>query len=257
MKYKVPIIERIGNILQTTEFSLFITRSAIIELGNLPDGGDTIFSDARQFGLDECEVIERVGQNTDQSYDNDNDNDNENDNDNDNDKFELTPSHDIQNLVKDGNKEGYFVATQDKVLSDTLRDMIYVPQMWLTTRGGVLIFDTPSAASRKFAQREERVKQKTGGGTMTQEESDLIRRLKEKNDGRNNNNDNNNNSSNRGGDGGNANGNSNNAGIISVQRKKRKAKGPNPLSCKKKKTETKQVTVEKRKRRRRKKTSDE
>jgi len=204
-----------------------VTRSALVELGNLPNNGDDVFVDARQFGLDECEVIEKA--NVDQGRSGGDDNNHNVGG------SEVTPSHDIQSIVKDGNKDGYFVATQDKALSDTLRDMIYVPQMWLT-KGGVLIFDTPSAASRKYAQREERVKQKTGGGTMTQEESDLIRRLRDESREKSNRN-----KSNEGGQG---------------ERKKRKAKGPNPLSCKKKKIEIKQPTVEKRKRRRRKKTSE-
>ncbi len=187
-----------------------------------------VFADARQFGLDECEILERPNED-----ENSEDNGNVN-----NDNEELTPSHDIQNLVKDGNKHGYFVATQDKALSDVLRDMVNVPQMWLT-KGGVLIFDTPSAASRKYAQREERVKQKTGGGTMTPDEASLIRRLREQSRKEKNTRD----------------GTNQQQGI--PERKKRKAKGPNPLSCKKKKTETEKVLGEKRKRRRRKKTNEE
>lgn len=184
---------------------------------------DTIFSEARQFGLDECEIIERI-----ECLNNDDDENHCNSDGNDD---EATPSQDIENLVKNGNKDGYFVATQDKKLSDNLRNMVYVPQMWLTK--GVLIFDTPSAVSRKASQREEREKQKSGGGTMTTEESELIQRLhadrreKRKNDNMN--------------DGG---GN---------ERRKRKAKGPNPLSCKKKKSEGGNLVADTTKKRRRRK----
>jgi|ERR1712038_1530504 len=152
--------------------------------------------------MGECEIIET-------SVGNNGSNEDKTDGCDDN---QFTPSDDIQNLVKDGNKHGYFVATQDKMLSDTLRSMVYVPQMWLTR--GVLIFDSPSAASRKFSQREEREKQKTGGGTMTTEESNLIRRLREERLMKKR---------------------KENADKCGNERKKRKAKGPNPLSCKKKK----------------------
>ena len=194
-----------------------MTRSALIGLDSLPKE-ESIFADARQFGLDECEIIERPSQN---------------DSDNGDEK-ELSPSIDIQNLVADGNKNGYFVATQDKGLSDALRDMTYVPQMWLTK--GVLIFDTPSAVSRKASQRDERVKQKTGGGTMTKEESKLIGLLREERNNKRK---------------------AENSTHNSDVRKKQKAKGPNPLSCKKKKIEEKKDTSEsvKRKRRRRKQAS--
>lgn len=200
--------------LQTNEIYFYVTRSALVELDSLPKD-DNIYSDARQFGLDECEIIES-SDNSDSTNDS-----------------ESSPSRDIQNLVGNGNKHGYFVATQDKALSDSLRDVANVPQLWLTK--GVLIFDTPSAVSRKASQIEERVKQKTGGGTMTKDESELIRRLREEK----------------------RNERLNNESTMSSstdERKKRKARGPNPLSCKKKKTDEKQENAEssakKRKRRR-------
>merc|ERR1711976_642514 len=147
---------------------------------NLPKENE-LFAQARQFGLDECEIIEKsesAGTNEKDAAEND-----------DLDDDTPSPSQEIINLVKDGNKHKYFVATQDKALSDKLRDMVYVPQLWLTR--GVLLFDTPSAASRKVAQREERVKQKTGGGTMrsddkesaTREQYKQLRTKKEKGKG--------------------------------------------------------------------------
>jgi U3 small nucleolar RNA-associated protein 23 len=221
MRYKVPLFDRIGKILQTNEFTLFVTRSALVELDKLPKD-NPIFSDARQFGLDECEIIERFEKNNSSSNKKRKDNESNNDNDaeEEEEEEELTPSQDIENLVKDGNKQGYFVATQDKKLSDTLRNMIYIPQMWLTK--GVLIFDTPSAVSRKASQRDEREKQKTGGGTMTPDESELIQRLRAERIRKNNQ---------VKGVGGRSDGNT---------RGKRKASEPNPLSCKKKKTNQKQ-----------------
>eukprot|EP01083_Nonionella_stella_P012376 35132_1 len=192
IKYKVPIIDRIGKTLQTNQFTFYVTRSALVELDNLPKDDENIFSRARQFGLDECEIIESS------------------DIDCGDDTSESSPSQDIKNLVRDGNKNGFFIATQDKALSNALRDMIYVPQMWLTK--GVLIFDTPSAASRRVSQSEERTKQKTGGGTMTPDESELIQRLRNEKRKKNI---------------------SDNAKNGGGERRKRKAKGPNPLSCKK------------------------
>merc|ERR1711976_219078 len=194
---------------------------------NLPKENE-LFAQARQFGLDECEIIEKsesAGTNEKDAAEND-----------DLDDDTPSPSQEIINLVKDGNKHKYFVATQDKALSDKLRDMVYVPQLWLTR--GVLLFDTPSAASRKVAQREERVKQKTGGGTMTSDESKLIRRLRDERIKKAQQENNTNN----------------------FERKRKKAKEPNPLSCKKKKTEHKMSTdgePAKKKRRRKKKSSTE
>lgn len=220
MKYKVPLFERIAKMLQTNEIYFYVTRSALVELDSLPKD-DNIYSDARQFGLDECEIIESS------------------DNSDSTNNSESSPSLDIQNLVGNGNKHGYFVATQDKALSDSLRDMANVPQLWLTK--GVLIFDTPSAFSRKASQIAERVKQKTGGGTMTKDESELIRRLREEKR--------------------NERLKSNESAMQNStdERKKRKARGPNPLSCKKKKTDEKQEDAEssaKKRRRRRKSTNN-
>jgi U3 small nucleolar RNA-associated protein 23 len=192
----------------------FVTRSSLVELEKLMEN-DPIFAEARQFGLDECEIIELTNESND-------------------DAEKHSPSEDIKTLVKDGNKNGYFVASQDKALSAVLRDMTFVPQMWLTK--GVLIFDTPSAASRKASQREEREKQKSGGGTMTVEESELVQRLRQEriNERRE----------------------TNAANHGDQARKKRKAKGPNPLSCKKTKKGIEE-TGEKKKRRRRNKAKSE
>lgn len=207
VRFKVPLVERLTKLLQGNEFQIYTTRSALEELNSLP--GEA-FQKARQFGLDECIILEKkdiLKCSTEE----------ENIKGSPIDQKAFDPKEDIVNLVQGGNAQGYFVATQDEKLSDKIRERLaYVPQMRMA-RGGVLIFESPSANSRRHAMREERGKQNTGGGTMTKEEKHLIDTLREERirakreqqqQARN-------------GTGG---------------RKKRKAKGPNPLSCKKKKS---------------------
>lgn len=205
---QVPLIERLKKLLQGNEFQIYTTRSALEELNTLP--GEA-FQKARQFGLDECIILEKKdisncskeggdvkGSPVDQKT--------------------FDPKEDIVKLVQGGNDQGYFVATQDEKLSDKIRERLaYVPQMRMA-RGGVLIFESPSANSRRHAMREERGKQSTGGGTMTKEEKQLIDKLREerirtKKELQQQAN-----------------------SVVTGERKKRKAKGPNPLSCKKKKS---------------------
>jgi len=197
---KVPLYERLEKLLQTNEFTIHTTRSALDELNSLP--GET-FQEARQFGLDECEIIERC-------YIPDSEPDS-------------NPKQDIQNLVRNGNADMWFVATQDEGLSDKIRGYVNVPQLRLAR--AVLILESPSASSRKQSTREEQGKQRTGGGTMTNDERELIQRMRDerrqkhqpvKDDDQ--------------------------------QRSKRKAKGPNPLSCKKKKSENDAVKSDGKKR---------
>ena len=215
-------MERICTMLQTNEIYLYVTRSALNELNNLPQGND-IFLKARQFGLDECEIIETLDTGDDVI---DNDQQKE-------DSIQASPSQDIIDLVIDGNKNSYFIATQDRQLADTLRGMVYVPLLWLTN--GVLIFDTPSNASKNVAKREEIVKQKTGGGTMTSEEVNLVKRLRKEQAKK-----------------------KQKMGSLSsaqstIVRKRKKAKEPNPLSCKKKKNDQINKDGEPSKKRRRRK----
>ncbi len=219
-------MERICSVLQTNEIILHVARSSLDELDKLPKDND-IFVQARQFGLDECEIIE----NTDDKKDT-------GEEDEQSGESELSPSEDIINLVKDGNKHSYFIASQDKQLIDTLRGMVFVPLLWLTN--GVLIFDKPSNASINASKRDERLKQKTGGGTMTPDEAELIQRLRREEKQK-----------------------IQNERSVSLHqngntRKRKKAKQPNPLSCKKKKTDETKSTGEepKKKRRRRKKTNE-
>mmetsp|Transcript_15800 Transcript_15800/g.18014 ORF Transcript_15800/g.18014 Transcript_15800/m.18014 type:complete len:258 (+) Transcript_15800:166-939(+) len=211
IQYKVPIYDRIGKLLQTNQFTLYINRSSLIELEKLPKENE-VFTQARQYGLDECEIIEDSASGNNENS---------------------SPGEDIQNLVQNGNEDGYFVATQDEALSDIIREMINVPQMRLTR--GVLIMESPSAASRRQSQKQEKGKHMTGGGTMTKEEANLVQRLKQERRNRTK---------------------LDRSENQSSERRKRKAKEPNPLSCKKKKTSGKasgQAEGEQEKRRRRRK----
>lgn len=246
VKQKVPLYDRIGKTLQNQAFTLYICRSALDELNALPG---PVFQEARQFGLDECIIIEReeirplvvASHSTDRRV---------GDSKRERENSESTcgggggggesPAQDIESLVtlppisssdttskrskqakkktdenNTYNPQGYIVASQDETLSDTLRSMPNVPQMHLSR--GVLMFESPSAATRRKANFQERGKQMTGGGMMTVEEREWIaktrreERTKKRVVAAENE---------SGGDG---------------TRKKRKAKGPNPLSCKKKK----------------------
>lgn len=211
IKQKLPITERLQKLLQNESFNLYTIRSALDELISIPG---EYFQQARQFGLDECEIIERedIPSSMDSRIKN---------------NTKSSPNDDICALVQDGNRNGWFIVTQDEDLSDKLRGFVNVPQIRLAR--AVLLLEAPSSATRKDVQYKEKGKQMTGGGTMTQEEKELIQKIKvsEK-------------SSNQQVD------NSHTASDVQPRRK-RKAKEPNPLSCKKKKTEDR-PKVEKKKR---------
>lgn len=182
-KMKVPLFERLENLLHTPKFTVYVSRSALDELKILG------FDEARQFGLDECEIMERK--------------------DIPDAKEDSNPKQDILNLVKNGNQDQWFVATQDVKLSDKIKDSPNVPLMRLGR--GVLILESPSSRSRKNALREERTKQNSGGGTMTNDEREIVNRLNDESSRKRQ-----------------------RSSDDAFQRKKQKAKGPNPLSCKKK-----------------------
>eukprot|EP00560_Eucampia_antarctica_P002762 CAMPEP_0197833832 /NCGR_PEP_ID=MMETSP1437-20131217/20227_1 /TAXON_ID=49252 ORGANISM="Eucampia antarctica, Strain CCMP1452" /NCGR_SAMPLE_ID=MMETSP1437 /ASSEMBLY_ACC=CAM_ASM_001096 /LENGTH=271 /DNA_ID=CAMNT_0043438107 /DNA_START=39 /DNA_END=854 /DNA_ORIENTATION=+ len=229
VKQKVPIHERIGKTLQNEEFNFFVCRSALDELAMLSESGGgsnvELFTQARQFGLDECAIIESddIPAAT-----------------NDNETQQILASsysaaaNDIHKLVlstlNDKNKKGYIVATQDTELSSILRELPKV--LLVRLNRGVLILESPSSASRKAGMREERVKQSSGGGTMTEEEKNLVKSLLHKGQKRK----------------------SAEQDRNYQQRKKKKASGPNPLSCKKKTNPT-SATGENKKRRKRNKSS--
>jgi U3 small nucleolar RNA-associated protein 23 len=216
VQQKVPLFDRMHKLLQSEEHRIYTTRSALEELNALP--GDE-FQEARRFGLDECEIIERRdipsgggggGANND---------------------IASNPKQDIKALTRNNNVEGWFVATQDQDLSDAIRGYVNVPQMRLTR--AVLILEAPSSASRKYAQLEEKGKQMTGGGTMTHDERELIEKMKDADKKKVQQEE------------------EQVVADLGQQRRKRKAKGPNPLSCKKKKNAADGPAVESKKRVRR------
>jgi len=212
VQQKVPIFDRLHKLLQAEEFRIYTTRSALDELNALPG---EMFQEARRFGLDECEIIERrdiPGGGA---------------------KIDSNPKQDIKALTRNGNVEGWFVATQDQDLSDKIRGYVNVPQMRLAR--AVLIMESPSSASRKYAQMEEKGKQMTGGGTMTHDEKELIDKMKDVEEKKV------------------QEAEEQLSADVGQQRRKRKAKGPNPLSCKKKKTASDGPALESKKRVRRRK----
>ena len=225
IRQKVPLFERLGKTLQKTDFTFYVTRSALDELASLP--GD-LFQQARQFGLDECEIIERntiPGKKKQEKKKGAGDVDND-DSEEGKSSSSLSlgePGDDIRHLVTDGhNRRGYLIGTQDEALSDALRGLPYVPQLRLSR--GVLLLEAPSAASRRQATSQERSKMMSGGGLATKEEKEMVAAVREKDravrkrkaeDARK--------AAAAGGAGNND----------YDRRMKKKAKGPNPLSCRK------------------------
>ncbi|KAL0109970.1 hypothetical protein PUN28_013543 [Cardiocondyla obscurior] len=128
----------------------------------------------------------------------------------------------LQSMTGKNNNARYIVATQDRELQDKLRIIPGVPLLYLHGKAPTL--DSPSAASRKYAE----TKQKDLG--MTTWEKENIKELRKQ------------------------------AGIEEKEtkmKKKRKKGGPNPLSCLKKKkkemttsnkSDTKSGKIKKRKR---------
>ena len=195
--------------LQNEEFHLLVCRSALDELAALvPKGGGETFRQARQFGLDECDIIESK----DIPNDTKDDQKKEKRDDAENDIHKLV----LESSTNSKQSSIYIVATQDQQLADTLREIPKVLLIRLTR--GVLILESPSSATRRACMQQERQKQSTGGGTMTEDEKQMVQQLYQ-------------------------NKRKNNTDVTNQQqqhqRKKRKAKGPNPLSCKKKKSSIK------------------
>jgi U3 small nucleolar RNA-associated protein 23 len=230
---KVPLVERFSKILQHEQFTCYVTRSTLNELellsqqrakgkqsGDSDESNSVFFDQARQYGLDECEIIENCNTvaNTNEKVVNKR-------------AFRdfSEASRDIYCLATDGGNNGlaYFVATQDDVLSDALRGMPYVPLFRLGR--AVLLLESPSSASRQFTGNLEQNKLKSAGGLMTSEERKIVDKVK-KNDKRKR------------------------RELLKEEqqklekrsreeiggcfneRKKKRAKGPNPLSCKSKKS---------------------
>lgn len=181
MHHQVPLYERFAKILQNEEFSCFITRSTLVELETLSnnqkvkhadDPENDFFARARQYGLDECEIIESTSI---PSLSNDATNKH---------KQALKQfsdaSRDIFHLATDGgnNKHAYFVATQDETLSNAVREMPYVPLFRLGR--AVLLLETPSSASRRFTNNTEQSKLSSAGGLMTKEERQIVKSVKKR-----------------------------------------------------------------------------
>ena len=217
----MPLSERFAKTLQGEPFSFCVTRSTLLELELLSarKGGNSedcnVFTEARQFGLDECEIIESDSITSTASEKKTR-------------KFS-DASRDIFHLAtyEGNNRLAYFVATQDDTLADALRDMPYVPLFRLGR--AVLLFESPSSASRKYTNQTEQSKLKSAGGLMTSEEREIVNVVKKKEKqkmkeyreeeqkkllkrSREE------------------------YGVeVGYNPRKKKAKGPNPLSCKKKK----------------------
>lgn len=233
----MPLFDRFAKTLQNELFTCYVARSTLAELDKLSksaaatsdsndDEHSNLFAQARQFGLDECEIIEPDKIPT--SPDN-------NDNSNNNSKRKnwafkdfSEASTDVFNLATDGgnNSQSYFVATQDDALADALRAMPYVPLFRLGR--AVLLLESPSSASRSYTGSNEREKLASAGGLMTAEERQMVKAVKKKDRKKR-------------------------KDVMKEEqkklekrtreefgggfnaRRKKKAKGPNPLSCKSKK----------------------
>jgi len=253
VKQKVPLHDRLSDTFRNKEFTLYVCRSALNELSLLP--GD-LFQQARQYGLDECEILMEKSKKIDSSSSGNNTrkdtSQRDETNETTNNQHEKTsteeesssPHDDILTLLNikpdqfnreyqadrehPFNPQGYIIATQDDELAKTLRSLPKIPMMRIMGRG-VLFLESPSIASKRQSVWEERGKQIAGGmmnKAVSEEERGWIDKIKqEKKQER----------------------------LEQVQqdrvdqrrqysyqeRKKRKARNPNPLSCKKKKTDDK------------------
>lgn len=249
IRNKVPLRDRFSKTLQHEEFSCYVTRSTLNELELLSQqhatkGGGTkkteqsgesdegsgnshsfFFDQARQYGLDECEIIENCNELEVAG--------NEEAMDKRTFRDFSEASKDIYRLATEGgtNRRAYFVATQDDALSDSLRNMPYVPLFRLGR--AVLLLESPSSASRQFTGNLEQNKLKSAGGLMTAEERQLVDKMNKRDkkkrkemlkeeqkklEKRSR----------------------EEVGGSFNERKKKRAKGPNPLSCKSKKKKEQQ-----------------
>ena len=138
--------------------------------GKFVSDDDDFFAQARQYGLDECEIIESDA--VPSSHDSTKKNKAFRD-------FS-DASRDIFHLATEGgdNRQAYFVATQDDSLADALRDMPYVPLFRLGR--AVLLLESPSSASRRYTSSTERSKLASAGGLMTSEERQIVNIVKKK-----------------------------------------------------------------------------
>ena len=240
IRNKVPLYERFAKTLQNEAFVCCVARSTLIELealANRPKGKkkksanddeeeenlQNLFAQARQYGLDECEIIE-----SDKIHSPSSDNTNNTKAYNRITKVFSDASRDIYNLATCGgnNQKSYFVATQDDTLADALRSMPYVPLFRLGR--AVLLLESPSSASRSYTGNMEQSKLASAGGLMTSEERKMVNTVKKREKAKRKElmKEEQKKLEKRSRD--------EFGGSLNMRRKK-KARGPNPLSCKKKK----------------------
>ncbi len=235
IRNKVPLWDRFSKTLQHEQFSCYVTRSTLNELellsqqsakskqlGDSEESSSTFFDQARQYGLDECEIIENCNEVA-----------NANENLMNKRAFRdfSEASRDVFCLATDGgnNRHAYFVATQDDGLSDALRAMPYVPLFRLGR--AVLLLESPSSASRQFTGNLEQNKLKSAGGLMTSEERKIVDKVnkKDKKKRREMMKEEQEKLQKR---------SRAEVGGCFTERKKKRAKGPNPLSCKSRKSKS-------------------
>ena len=189
--------ERLTKLLQGASLEMFSCRASLIELEALYKATKNhFFQEARQWGLDECTVL-------DDNYKSD-----DNPNENDSKQTENEARETILKLVS--KNQFFFVATQDDDLGHILRTKLAnVPIIKLSQT--VFLLESPSLASKRAHLQQESSKQ-SAKGIMTTEEKELIETIK--NNKRK--------------------AKEMEAPAKPGTRVKRKAKAPNPLSCKKK-----------------------
>jgi hypothetical protein len=186
------------------------------ELGQL---SGTSFEQAKQIGLDECDIIENeslphiVGLDGAEHQ-------------TEKDASKISASEAIFRLLAatsftepkrkragerslSSNPKKFFLATQDKELADRIRTKVpNVPLLHISQ--SVLLLEAPSLSSKKSAENDERSKL-SASNVMTTQEVEMIKNVKKKE--------------------------SNKIVTLTSYRVKQKAKEPNPLSCKKRKTQ--------------------
>jgi U3 small nucleolar RNA-associated protein 23 len=163
MVHKVPIIERIEKLLQHARFTLQVARSSLKELEvlarHVPEAKRDAIAHARQWGLDECEIIEgdvpKVAIETEGE--------------------DLgIPGQDIGKLVQ-SHAHSYVVATQDEALLNVLRNRGECPLLRLSR--GVLLLENPSKAAQNRARYQEQ--KKYSHSAVNQSERQLAKSVKD------------------------------------------------------------------------------
>jgi U3 small nucleolar RNA-associated protein 23 len=161
---KVPLFDRLDRILQHHTFYLKVTRSCLDELkalAEIPSEKQEALRQARQWGLDECQILEHSDiPKQDEII-----------------EKQSAPAdvgvagQDIVKLVS-CNNVSYLVATQDETLLDLLRNKGKCPLLRLSR--GVLLLENPSKACQRRADSQDRGKY----SALTQERS-LAQSVKE------------------------------------------------------------------------------